>query len=179
METQSYNLLRNIPRFRKNHFDCSSKDIWKDFIKKNPEYKISHKEWKKLIKEYNIFLADKVVENVNGVQLPHVLGHLMIFSCDPPEHSFNFKRAMEYKKPARYLNLHTDGRIATIGYCNNLRFGAIQFGLAWKFTGDRRFKKKVSIAFSKNHNFYIKIPNYQRMRDVMKGVSGGRPLLPS
>jgi len=178
MEELNYNLIRTLPRFRKKHYNCSSKEVWKDFKKKNPEYNINYEDWKRLIKQYNTFLSEQVIDNTNGIQLPHVLGHMMIFSCDPPEHSFNFKRALQYKKPARYLNLHTDGRIATIGYCNNLRYGAIQFGLCWKFIADRNFKTKVSKAFSKNHNFYIKIPNYQRMRDVMKGVSGGRPLIP-
>jgi len=155
----------NAPRYRKKTHHIINADFYKRFFKKYPKYKEKkNTEIHKVIKTFNEYVCQEVVNNRDGVELPESLGWLFIGTCkNAKKNNVNIGKSIKYGVRVSNKNWETDGNIGKIFYTNwstKYRFKNREF---WRFKACRKFKRSVAKAYPDNWNMYRVMKNKYRI----------------
>ena len=152
----------NAPRYRKKTHHIINADFYKRFFKKYPKYKENkNTEIHKIIKTFNQYVCQEVINNRDGVELPESLGWLFIGTCkNAKKNNVNIGKSIKYGVKVSNKNWETDGKLAKIFYSNYAPKYKYKYREYWGFTACRNFKRAVSKAYPENWPMYMQIePN--------------------
>lgn len=105
----------------KTDYRSSEEKVYFDFCKKNPEFKISYIEWKKIIYDYNESLRNYILETGEKVKIPGGFGDMAItkkyrkkyFTTPDGEQKINlpidWQKTKQKGKKIYNFNYHTEG----------------------------------------------------------------------
>jgi hypothetical protein len=161
----------NASRYRPEVYSIMNKEFFDSFKKKYPKYKnLDNKDIRKIIKSFNEFIYNTVIENRDGVELPEAVGWLFIGTCQSPaSENIDFAKSNKYGVAVSNKNWETDGKLAKIFFTNYALKHKMRNREFWSFTACREFKRSVAKAYPENWNMYIVVdPNKKLKLDYQK-----------
>jgi len=147
------------PRFRPVCHQVLSPKIFKEFIKKYPEYKgKSYKDFKKVITTMNEKFWRKAIDCREGIELPENIGTIFIGSCyTPQKENIDYYNSKKYNTIIKHSNLVTDGFLGKIFYTNYQNKYKFKHRELWKFDATRLFARTTSKMYKENWQKYVLI----------------------
>ena len=149
----------NGPRFRNKRISVLTAECLKRFKEKYPEHShLDLKEFKKIIMTFNKSIADGIIENRNGVELPEGLGYIFMGTCPATKKSnIDFKKSIELGSKVTYRNWDSDNKLLKIFYTNRNSKYPFSNKQVWSFKAVKQFRKSASEAFKENFAKYIQV----------------------
>ena len=104
-----------------NEWRLASKETYRTFCSKFPNYKLSFEKYKKIIYKYNTLLASHILETGDKIKLPYGLGNLTIGKYKPAKFKatkdgrqilnlpIDWAETKKQGKKIYHMNYHTDG----------------------------------------------------------------------
>lgn len=144
------------PRHRKERVKTTSRTFYDRYClsASNP---LSFADWREVIEKFNEKVMREIIDNRNGVSLPHWLGTLMIASVEPSRKpwrvaiNFNADKEKEVQLP----NLETGGLQCKILYTTyDLKYLREERQL-WAFKGCRKFTRTLSKRYRTDWEKYV------------------------
>jgi len=156
----------NAPRYRRKACQIINKDFYRRFFKKYPQYKgKSTKEIHKVIKMFNQYVCQSVIDKRDGIELPESLGWLFIATCKSTKRkNINVDKSIKYGVEVSNKNWETDGKLAKIFYSNYAPKYKYKHREYWSFKGCRDFKRAVSKAYPENWPIYMEIEPTKKIK---------------
>tara|TARA_R110002126_G_scaffold219916_1_gene365281 strand:+ start:34 stop:537 length:504 start_codon:yes stop_codon:yes gene_type:complete len=146
-------------RVRKKTTRIMNRTAMLQFKKEYPEHKnITLTQFNAILKKFNSNIVDTIVDYRNGVNLPELIGQVIILSFPRSSKKIvdygesNKTGVLTYKR-----NWDTDDRICKIVYYTGQH--SVRYSHLWGFTPTKNFKKRVSDSFKKLWAKYIYIDN--------------------
>lgn len=141
---------RKAPRFRQCRFNIVSSELHKKFLEENPNFYITYKDFKFIIKEINNEIINQVIENREGVILPKGLGRIWLGFFHPKRKTFKETGLSNYNFETKDLQ----GKI-----CWDYKFVKYKIKSRdfYGFNAHRDFKTAASNAFKNTPERYSKI----------------------
>ena len=161
----------NASRYRPEVYSVMNKEFFDSFKIKYPKYKnLDNKDIRKIIKSFNEFLYNTVIETRDGVQLPEAIGWLFIGTCQSPvSENIDFAKSNKYGVAVSNKNWETDGKLAKIFFTNYALKHKIKNREFWSFVACREFKRSVAKTYPENWNMYVVVdPNKKLKLDYKK-----------
>ena len=154
------------PRYRKKVHHVINKDFYKRFFKKYPGYrKKKETEIYKIIKTFNKYVCQEVINNRDGVELPESLGWLFIGTCKTKsKNNIDLGKSIKYGIKVSNKNWETDGKLAKIFYSNYAPKYQFKHREYWGFEACRGFKRMVSKAYPDNWPIYMEIEPTKKIK---------------
>lgn len=151
----------NAPRYRKQLYHVCNEELYKEFLKKYPDYAKVFKtygDFQKTISSGNAKLWQTAIDVRDGVELPEGIGFIFIGSCkNKKRENIDYGKSIKYGVKITHTNLETDGKIAKIFYTNYPVKYRIKFRNIWGFTACRKFSRTVKDVFKENWTRYISV----------------------
>ncbi len=156
----------NAPRYRREAYQIINKDFYKRFFKKYPQYKGKEtKEIYKIIKTFNEYVCQTVIDKRDGVELPESLGWLFIATCKgTKKKNINVAKSIKYGMKVTNKNWDTDGKVAKIFYSNFAPKYKYKHREYWGFKACRKFKRSVSDTYPDNWPIYMELEPNKRIK---------------
>lgn len=147
------------PRFRRQRLSILDQELFKKFLRDNPDVTIDFKTFKRIILAFNRKIRDSVIDHRDGVELPEQIGYLFIGTCPRKIKVPNTDPVLsaEYDKNINYKNWDSNQYVCKIFYSNYGTKYRFANRYLWFFTPGRTFKRSVSKAYRIHWNKYIKI----------------------
>lgn len=158
----------NAPRFRPEVKSILEKKFFEEFKTKYPQYKnVSDAEIRKMIKEFNRFIYQKIVNSRDGVQLPESIGWLFIGTCqESKKKNIDFAKSKEYGLKVTNRNWASDGKLAKIFFTNNAPKHKMKNREFWGFIACREFKRSVAKIYPENWNMYTVVEPTKKLKKL-------------
>jgi hypothetical protein len=149
----------NAPRFRAKRKSILTKDKFSLFKEKYPEHHTATlKQFKEIVMTYNSLLADGVIDNRDGIELPDGLGFIFMASCPPTKkQNINYAKSFHYGVQTNHKNWDSDNRLLKIFYSNHRTKYPFTNKQVWSFKAVKQFRKKASEEFKDNWSKYIEV----------------------
>jgi hypothetical protein len=163
----------NASRYRPEVYSIMNKEFFDSFKKKYPKYKnLDNKDIRKIIKSFNEFLYNTVIETRDGVQLPDAVGWLFIGTCQSPvKENIDFAKSNKYGVAVSNKNWETDGKLAKIFFTNYALKHKIRNREFWSFIACREFKRAVAKTYPENWNMYVVVDPNKKLKLEHKRIS--------
>lgn len=152
----------NAPRFRSKRISILTVKTLKALKKKYPEYSnLSLKEFKEIIMTFNNKLAEGIIDNRNGIELPDGLGFLFMGTCPPTKKkNIDYKKSHQYGVETSHRNWDSDNKLLKIFYTNRNSKHPFENKQVWSFKAVKQFRQKASEAYKTDWAKYIEVsPN--------------------
>ena len=161
------------PRYRPEVHSIMNKEFFESFKKKYPKYKnLDNKDIRKIVKSFNEFLCEKIIDTRDGIQLPEAVGWLFIGTCQSPiKENIDYAKSNKYGVAVSNKNWETDGKLAKIFFTNYALKHKMKNREFWSFTACREFKRNVSKAYSENWNMYVVVNPNKKLKLEHKRIS--------
>jgi len=158
------------PRYRSKTTTLLTKDIYKKFLEKYPEYKEhDFEEFKKNISIFNEAIWKTALEYRDGVDLPEGLGNVFIGTCwKKKKTNVDFYKSAKYKMLITNQNYETDGKLGKIFYTNYNNKYRFTNRVMWMFKGCRDFKRTMGKTYPEQWKKYIHIDPSQKINKLYK-----------
>jgi hypothetical protein len=140
-------------------------ELVEKFKVKFPEHsEVSSKEYKGIISEFNGMLAQGMIDNRDGVELPEGLGFIFMGSCPATkEQNIDIAKSMEYGVIVNHKNWDSDNKLMKIFYTNQASKYPFSNKQVWAFKAVRQVRKQASDAYKKNWPKYIVVDNQKKI----------------
>jgi len=163
----------NASRYRPEVSSIMNKEFFDSFKKKYPKYKnLDNKDIRKIIKSFNEFLYNTVIETRDGVQLPDAVGWLFIGTCQSPvKENIDFAKSNKYGVAVSNKNWETDGKLAKIFFTNYALKHKMRNREFWSFIACREFKRAVAKTYPENWNMYVVVDPNKKLKLEHKRIS--------
>jgi len=160
----------NAPRFREKCIYVLTIELFNKFKAKFPEYNITYKEFRTIVRTYNTQLTEGVIDNRDGVELPEGLGYIFIGSCPQMSKRVNidYKKSSQYGIITTHRNWESDNKVMKIFFTNNHVKYKLKNKQIWHFAANRDFKRKASKNYVEDWNKYIYINNNKKISMLFK-----------
>lgn len=161
---------RKAPRCRETYKTLLNSDLLKAFKKKYPEYtELSLQDFKEIIMAFNHNIAEGVIENRNGVELPEGLGFIFMGTCQPAKKkNIDYKKSIEFGVEVIYRNWDSDNHLLKIFYTNYSSRYPFKNKEVWVFKAVRQFRVAASHAYRDNWAKYIKVDPDKKVTALFK-----------
>lgn len=175
------------PRFREKYTTLLNKQTFDAFVKKYPKYaNLDIKDFKLIVQSFNMNIANGMIDNRNGIELPEGLGFLFLGTCPPKKtKTIDYARSAEYGVETSYRNWESDNNLLKIFYTNYNAKHSFQNKNLWMFKVAKPVRCRASKAYKENWTKYIKIDPTQKIsimfdRQRKKEYAHNlRPLIPA
>ena len=161
------------PRYRTRTLDILTKEFFKEFKTKYPQYsELSNRELKNKIKLINKSIYQTILNERYGVELPNGLGLIFIGSC-PKKISSNtdYVKSITYGKQIQTRNYDSDEFVAKIFYTNYEQKYRFKFHETWGFSGVREFKRSIKDIYKEHWNRFIRVDNFIKISSLFRNRS--------
>ena len=161
----------NAPRYRPNRLSVLDRRFYSEFKKKYPEYKsLPNTEITKIIYAFNELIAENIITNRDGVELPEGLGYCFIGTCRPAKkQNTDFYTSKIYNKRIKHRNFESDNYLAKIFYSNYANKYKFVNRECWGFNSCRNFSRAVAKVYPEQWPMYITIDPYKKIRKIYQG----------
>jgi hypothetical protein len=107
----------------KNRVNYSSKNFYKEFIKKYPNTSITCENYSNILEESTLCIRDFILNNELGFKLPYNLGYIAVTKFKQKKHYrvVDWKNSNLLEKEIPLTNLHSFGYMFKIKLFKNLR----------------------------------------------------------
>ena len=158
------------PRFREKSVHILNIELYKKFKKKFPEHNIDYGTFKKIIHTYNTQLADGIIDNRDGIELPEGLGYIFIGSCPQMTKRVNidYKKSSQYGIITSHRNWESDNKVMKIFFTNSHVKYKLKNKQIWGFVANRYFRRKASKNYLEDWNKYVFVNNNKKISMLFK-----------
>lgn len=158
------------PRYRVESVQVDNKHFYKALCKKVPEAKaLGLSKIKKVINEFNELIAQYIMENREGVELPESLGYMFIATCKAkPSENIDYHKSKLYGVKVTHKNWDTDGALGKIVYTNYNAKYKFKDSAMWGFKPARKFKRAVSKHYIENWKMYIELNRNEKISALIQ-----------
>lgn len=153
------------PRFRPKRYSVLTKDFYKEFRKKYPQYQdITDQTLRKIIGTHSELMWKTVIDERDGIEFPEGLGYIFIGSC-PRAKKFNadHRTSLEKGVRMRHRNFESDEFLAKIFYTNYANKYKFFHRELWGFKGYRDFTREVSSTYPERWKMYLQVDNFEKI----------------
>lgn len=162
----------NAPRFRSSKHSVLNKELYKNFLKANPQYNITYVEFKNIITTFNKNITQAAVDNRNGIELLHNIGYIFLASCErPKKQNIDMKKSNEYGVITNHKNWDSDNKLLKIFFVHKDSYKGLTYKNLWGFKAVRNFKRNASKSFVENYTNYISLDLYTKPSSLFNGVT--------
>lgn len=160
----------NGPRYRKP----SKNLLTKEFIKKLRENVpgcnvLSDDQIKEVIYKFNTNVWKTVIEVRDGVELPNLLGHVFIGTCQPKKSkNVDFKASADYLKVIQHRNWESDNYLAKIFYTTYGTRYRFKNNEIWAFNPARAFTRMVGKTYPQLWKQYVVVDPTRKISKLFK-----------
>lgn len=161
---------RNAPRFRPSWKPALTKAVYKEFLKKFPEYNnLSWNDFKDIIKAFHKHMVQGIVDHRTGINLPERMGTVLMISCAPPKGgSVDVKASLESGYVVKHRNWDSHQRLMKIIYSNEDNQYMMKNKAIWYFNLNRNNRKRLSDGFREYPTKYIQVQPSEKLRGVLE-----------
>lgn len=154
----------NAPRVRKTFYNTLNRDLYKEFVKENPDTKVTWEKFEYIIRTSTEVMVDIVCSHREGVDMLNSLGKLMIGACNKKkDKNYDWVLSSKHEKNVEHKNWESNKYLCKIFYSSfetKYKFPLINH---WTFKPSRFFQRAASKAFRLNWNFFWKVPPLQKI----------------
>jgi hypothetical protein len=162
----------SAPRFRPSKHVVLTKELYKKFLKANPDYDITYENFKKIITTFNKNIVQGAIDNRSGIELPQNIGYVFLASCEKPKkQNIDIKKSTEYGVIANHKNWDSDNKLLKIFFVNKDSYRGLTYKNLWGFKPIRNFKRNASKAFIENYNNYISLDLYTKPSSLFNRIT--------
>lgn len=159
----------NAPRFRRDKLSVLSLDLYKRFMKSKYKVDVDYETYKKIVRNFNSKIREKVISHRDGVEFPEQLGFLFIGTCPKSKQDLiDVLNSAKLDKKIKHKNWESNQYVCKIFYSNFSSKYKFANRELWYFVGNRKFKRSVSAAFPDNWNKYIKVSPISKVSEFFK-----------
>lgn len=144
-------------RFKPNYHDCLTKDTYKKFLEKYPEYgNVTFEQFKSVIKGFNKSLWQTALNERDGIELPQSMGAICIVSCEPTtRENVDFRKSAELGVKVYHRNMNSDGKVAKVFYTNHPSKYNFANKYLWAFKAGRSFARTITKEYPDKWHIFI------------------------
>lgn len=160
----------NQPRYRVETRQIDTVDFYKKLCEKVPKATaLGISETRAIIKEFNELIAQYIMENREGVELPESLGYMFVATCkSKPKDNIDFHKSKLYGVKVSHKNWETDGALGKIVYTNyNSKYKFVDSAM-WSFKPARKFKRAVSKYYTENWKMYMELNKNEKVSALIQ-----------
>lgn len=160
----------NLPRFAQKQISLINTDFLKRFAEKNPDMpKLSIREFKTVIRKFNVEVTERVIENRDGVELPQRMGYVFIGSCQrPKKENIDFGKSIKYGVKVIHSNIGSDSYLGKIFYSNYANRYTFPNRELWQFKPARLFSRTVAKTFPDYWQTYIVVDSKKKISKIIE-----------
>jgi hypothetical protein len=160
----------SAPRYRVKKKNIITDEYMQDFYSRHPELsKYLKKDIKDILRKFNGFLWEAIIENRDGVELPEGLGYVFIGACPyVKKDNIDYGKSIKYGMAVTHKNYDTDGYLGKIFYINYSAKYKLRDRSIWAFNGARYFKRAVTKSFKEDWRKYLVIDNTTKVSKMYK-----------
>ena len=160
------------PRFRPEAYNVLNKEFFDLFRKKYPRYKnMDNDSLKKIVKTFNRYIFQTVIDTRDGIELPESLGWLFIGTCQQSKkNNIDFSKSVKYGVTVSNKNWETDGKLAKIFFTNLAPKHRVRNREFWSFRACRDFKRSVAKTYPENWNMYVRLDPLSKLETIYRKV---------
>jgi len=160
----------NAPRYRPNRLSVLDRRFYSEFKKKYPEYKsLPNTEITKIIYAFNELIAENIITNRDGVELPEGLGYCFIGTCRPAKkQNTDFYTSKIYNKRIKHRNFESDNYLAKIFYSNYANKYKYKYRELWQFKGNKDLRSKIAASYPDNWKTYVQVESFEMINKLYK-----------
>ena len=160
------------PRFRPEVYNVLNKEFFDLFRKKYPRYKnMDNDSLKKIVKTFNKYIFQTVIDTRDGIELPESLGWLFIGTCQQSKkNNIDFSKSVKYGVTVSNKNWETDGKLAKIFFTNLAPKHRVKNREFWSFRACRDFKRSVAKTYPENWNMYVRLDPLSKLETIYRKV---------
>ena len=160
------------PRFRPEVYNVLNKEFFDLFRKKYPRYKnMDNDSLKKIVKTFNRYIFQTVIDTRDGIELPESLGWLFIGTCQQSKkNNIDFSKSVKYGVTVSNKNWETDGKLAKIFFTNLAPKHRVRNREFWSFRACRDFKRSVAKTYPENWNMYVRLDPLSKLETIYRKV---------
>lgn len=149
----------NGPRFREKRISILTRKKLEMFKDQHPEYSnMTLKQFKSIIMTFNSFLAQGVIDNRDGIELPQGLGFIFMASCPATKkQNIDYKKSFNYGIKTNHKNWDSDNKLLKIFYTNSNTKYPFTNKQVWSFKAVKQFRKNASESYKNNWAKYIEV----------------------
>lgn len=160
----------NAPRYRPARLSVLDKNFYKSFKTIYPEYKnMKDKEITEIIYAFNELLAENIIINRDGIELPEGLGYCFIGTCkSPKKQNTDFYNSKKLSKRIKHRNFESDNYLAKIFYSNYANKYKYKHRELWQFKGHKDLRSKIASFYPANWKMYVQVESFQMINKLFK-----------
>lgn len=160
------------PRFRPEVYNVLNKEFFDLFRKKYPRYKnMDNDSLKKIVKTFNRYIFQTVIDTRDGIELPESLGWVFIGTCQQSKkNNIDFSKSVKYGVTVSNKNWETDGKLAKIFFTNLAPKHRVKNREFWSFRACRDFKRSVAKTYPENWNMYVRLDPLSKLETIYRKV---------
>ena len=116
-------------------------------------------EFKEIVMTFNKLLAQGIIDNRNGVELPNGLGCIFIGTCPKPKSKKNidFGSSIKHGMKVTHKNWDSDNKLMKIFYTNYNAKYPLGNKQVWGFKAAKAFRKEASDNYKENWQRYVEV----------------------
>lgn len=143
---------RGLSKVR-DRINYTNKQSYKNFLEKNPNTKITYKQFVDILKLSNSKINNYILNNELGFKLPNNLGYIAVskFKQKNTYKVIDWKNSNKLNKIIPLLNFHSFGNMYRIGLFKNSSLRALQ---AYKFNAHRLLKRELAKKIKSGKDYY-------------------------
>lgn len=160
----------NQPRYRVEAKQADSVNFYKALCKKVPgATALGINKTRAIIKEFNELIAQYIMENREGVELPESLGYMFVATCkSKPKDNIDYHKSKLYGVKVSHKNWETDGALGKIVYTNYNSKYKFKDSSMWGFKPARKFKRAVSKYYIENWKMYMELNRNEKVSALIQ-----------
>jgi hypothetical protein len=160
------------PRFRPEVYNVLNKEFFDLFRKKYPRYRnLDNDSLKKIVKTFNKYIFQTVIDTRDGIELPESLGWVFIGTCQQSKkNNIDFSKSVKYGVTVSNKNWETDGKLAKIFFTNLAPKHRVKNREFWSFRACRDFKRSVAKTYPENWNMYVRLDPLSKLETIYRKV---------
>jgi len=160
----------SAPRYRVKKKNIITDDYMEEFCSRHPELsKYQKKDIKDIVRKFNGFLWEAIIDSRDGVELPEGLGYVFIGACPyVKKDNIDYGKSIKYGMAVTHKNYDTDGYLGKIFYSNYSAKYKLRDRSIWAFNGARYFKRAVTKSFKEDWRKYLVIDNTTKVSKMYK-----------
>jgi len=169
--TLKYSPDVHSPRFRKESVQTVTDEMAKNIQKEVFACKsMPLTDIKNIIKEFNLEVANLVVQKRDGVELPSQIGHLFIGTCQRAVNkNVDYLKTKTLKHVVQHRNWESDNHLAKIFFTTFAsRYRKFKNNDLWSFEASRAFKREVAREYPKKWKMYVQVDPHIKISSLFR-----------
>jgi hypothetical protein len=141
-------------------------DFINDFLNLYPE--LEGKNIKKILYNFNEYIANVVMNTREGISLPYFMGDIITVVYPAKGNTYNINKSVETGTVVTYTNMQSDGYNCRIMYSISKVTYRFKYARYWGFEPSDKFRKAQSISYPPQWKKFVVIPNTRFANEIYR-----------